>query len=333
MTQELSPEQQKVIGRVEKLLAMANRKKGNEAEAAVAAAKAQKMLAEYNLDMAMIEQGSSSSGKREDKKRKGGNYVYQRDLWRACAELNFCLYWTSSKWVSRKGRKRDWYGDMVNHTFWSIKYQHRVVGRTVNVKATEVLADYLEQAIERVLMDRLGQDNNQRFSNWAVSYRKGAAAEVIRKLIERRKQIESEQAQKLKEAQERAAASGASSGTALSLGDVKKNERDANYDHIYGEGWSAEQRRKAQERAEAAAKAEAEYAAWAAANPEEAAAEEKKRQEENERYWARRRGGRRSSGPRDNTDWGAFSAGESAGSSIGIDPQTGDGRGKTGRLG
>lgn len=174
MNQDLTPEQIKIVEKVEKLLALANRTKGNEAEAAVAAAKAQEMLASYNIDMAMVEQASGTSGKREDSKHQGGVYLYQRDLWRSVSELNFCLYWTSRKWASRKASKRNhWSGEMVEETVWSIQYQHRVVGRTVNIALTKSMAGYLEQAIERIVMERLGDNNTQRFSRWVMSYRKG----------------------------------------------------------------------------------------------------------------------------------------------------------------
>lgn len=48
MNQDLSEDQVNIIRKVEKLLALANAKKGNEAEAAAAAAKAQEMLAQAN---------------------------------------------------------------------------------------------------------------------------------------------------------------------------------------------------------------------------------------------------------------------------------------------
>ena len=169
--QQLTDEQVKIVQRVEKLLALANRKKGNEAEAAAAAAKAQEMLAAYNIDMAMVEQGTGSSGRREEAKHSGGVYLYQRDLWRAVAELNFCMYWTQSGWKKIEVNRRAYDGTLRKETNYKLQYEHRVVGRTVNVQLTRTMSSYLEQTIERLVMDRLENDNNQRFSRWAVSYR------------------------------------------------------------------------------------------------------------------------------------------------------------------
>lgn len=332
MNQDLTPEQIKVVEKVEKLLALANRKKGNEAEAASAAAKAQQMLLAHNIDMAMVEQASGGSGRREDVKHKGGTYLYQRDLWRAVAELNFCLYWTSQKWASRKAMRKNYWGEKVEETVWHIQHQHRVVGRTVNVTLTKTMAGYLEQAIERIVMERLGDDNTQRFSRWAVSYRKGAAARIIEKVQDRRDELEAEEARKVREAQHAAERAGVSTATTLTIADVRKSERDANMDHIHGEGWSARQREERRLAAIAAAEAEAEYAKWAAANPEEARKEEKKRQAESDRYWARRTGRGRRSTANDNVDSSAYWAGYDAAEKIGIDPQTTGGTSSTPRL-
>jgi hypothetical protein len=324
MNQDLSEEQVAIIRKVEKLLALANRQKGNEAEAAAAAAKAQEMLAAYNIDMAMVEQGSGSSGKREDAKHKGGVYLYQRDLWRAVAQLNFCLYWTQARWKSREVKRKDAWGGTRTEDVWAIRYEHRVVGRTVNVHLSQAMAGYLEQTIERLVMERMGNDNTQRFSRWAVSYRKGAAARIIEKVQDRRDEVEAAEAERQRKAEHAAARAGVSTSTTLTIADVRKSEIDANLDFIHGEGYSArkaEQRRKA---AEAAAQAEREYAQWAAANPEEARKAEEKAQKEAEAYWARRsnRGsGRQAS---DNVDRGAYWAGYDAAEKVGIDPQTSD---------
>lgn len=334
MNQDLTPEQIKVVEKVEKLLALASRKKGNEAEAAVAAAKAQQMLLAHNIDMAMVEQASGGSGRREDVKHKGGVYLYQRDLWRAVSELNFCLYFTSRRWQHRIAkRKSTWEGGSSwEEKVWSIAYQHRVVGRTVNTALTRSMAGYLEQAIERIVMERLGNDNTQRFSRWAVSYRKGAAARIIEKVQDRRAEIEAEEARKAREAEHAAAREGVSTATTLTIADVRKSERDANMDHIHGEGWSARQREERRLAAIEAARVEAEYAAWAAANPEEARKEEAKRQAESDRYWARRsgRGGRAKQS--DNVDSSAYWAGYDAAEKIGIDPQTTGGSSSAPRL-
>lgn len=107
MSQELSQEQQKIILKVEKLLAMANRKKGNEEEAAVAAAKAQKMLTLYNLDMAMVEQGSSNSGKREDTQtQRWGVYLSKRFMAQRCSIKFLSLFHIQQVGISANEAQR-----------------------------------------------------------------------------------------------------------------------------------------------------------------------------------------------------------------------------------
>lgn len=107
----------------------------------------------------------------------------------------------------------------------------------------------------------------------------------------------------------------ASSSTALTISSVRKSEEDANYDVIYGEGWSA--RRAARIAAQAAAdRAEREaYTKWAAENPEEAA---KKEAEARKKERRRRPSYGRQEKER---DWGAFSAGSEAGAQISLDQQ------------
>lgn len=311
---DLTEEQRGVIDKVEKLLRLAS-KNSSEAEAAAAAAKAQELLAAYNLDMAAVEQGGGQSGAREDAKLKGGVYQYQRDLWYAVAELNFCLYWTQQVWVKLTKRRKGWDGTLREYTDHKRQWQHRVVGRKVNTAATRAMAEYLEQAVERLVRERLGPNQNHMlFSRWAVSYREGAAANITERLWARR----SEAIAREKARETEAGRAGVSTATALTLVTYSSQEDDANFDFIYGEGWSAKQ---AARRAEAAAKAkEAEdaYTAWAAAHPEEAAKGEAKRKAEEER-----RARRRTSRGKD-YDVSAFYAGYDAGKSISLDQQVSD---------
>lgn len=322
---ELSPEAQRAVEQVEKLLRLAA-KNPNQAEAASAAAKAQELLAKYNLDMATVEANTgASSGKREDTKLKGGLYHYQRDLWRAVADLNFCLYWNMYTWDKDKvGRRRRYNWDLDRKVTEKVqggyRFEHRVVGRKVNVTATRIMAQYLEQAIERLTRERVA-DPKEFFTRGATSYREGIAEEVINKIYERRKHLLAAEALKAKEAQ-RAATAGNVTGTALTIASLAQSERDANIDFIYGEGTSAEWAANKAERAAEREREEAEYTKWAKANPKEAAELEEKERKK-----------RRSYGPRsyadkkyDNRDWSMYGEGQKAGKKVGIDPQTEDWR-------
>lgn len=190
------------------------------------------------------------------------------------------------------------------------------------------MAGYLEQAIERMVMDRLNNRNNMRFSRWATSYRKGAAARIIEKIEDRRDQLKEEEQKRKARNRANSVANGATLKTALTIADVQKSERYANRDFLYGDGHSAKMRQHRMERAAAEAQADKEYAEWAKENPEEAKKQEDKRQKELEKYWARRRNRKTS----DNIDRSAYYAGYEAGKAIGIDPQTGDKRQESKKL-
>lgn len=341
---ELTPAQQDVVGKIEKLLRLAA-KNPNEHEAKAAADKANAMLLEHNLTMAAVEANSGDKGKREDTKLAGGLYHFQRDLWRAVADLNFCLYWNMYTWDKNKSRVKkrrvDERWDEGSCTYRPVferqrvqggyTFEHRIVGRQVNVAATKVTAEYLQQAIERLTRERLNNDPSQFFTRWATSYREGLAERVIDKIYERRKQVLAAERRKEREAQKAVAAGGmdgASASTTLTLSSYSKSERDANIDFIYGEGTSAEWAAERAANAARAAKEEAEYTAWAKANPEEAKALEEKERKR-----------RRSYGPRDykdrkadSRDWGAFHAGHDKGAEVSIDPQAGH-AGAAGRIG
>lgn len=324
----MSDEAQKVIETVQKLLNLASRNP-NQAEATAAAAKAQSMLAAHNLEMSAVEEASGvKSGRREKAKALGGMYQYQRDLWRSVCELNFCMYWNQLVWVCGKVQRYD---------AWDMKYrtiedhykswEHRIVGRMVNTASSRVLGQYLEKAIEDLLMDKLGErhdrPNTQRFSSWAVAFREGAVHDIVSRLHERREQVLTEERQS-READLSRMAKHHSTDRALTLADYSQAERDANVDFAVGEdGWSARKRADRERAAEARAEAEKAHTAWAKANPELAAQEAEAESERDRKRWARYRGGSSAASTASDKNPGAWSEGRRAGASISIDQQVG----------
>lgn len=332
---ELSPEAQDAVRKIEKLLKLAA-KNPNQNEAAAATVKAQALLAQYNLDMTIVEANSgASSGKREDAKLKGGLYHYQRDLWRAVADLNFCMYFhiyafdkNKSRVMKRKIDKR-WsdqaqgYRPVYERTRvqGGYTFEHRIVGRVVNTTLTKTMVQYLEQTIERLTRERLNGDGSQFFTRWAISFREGIAAEIVEKIYDRRKHALAEAKRKAHDDATRAAATmskEASTATGLTLVDVAKAEEAANFDFVHGEGAWAQKLARHAKQAEDQRIREERYTKWAKANPEEA---RKLEEAELKR--------RRSYGPRDykdkkddKRDWGAYKAGGEVGRKVGIDPQT-----------
>lgn len=322
---EMSPEAAKAVELVQKLLNLAN-KNTNEAEAASAMQRAQKLMEDYNLDMAKVERASGDTGKREKASNEGGLYHWQRDLWRAVAELNFCVYWTATETTKR--RKVDKYGYI--HERRGYKFVHMLVGRTVNVTSTRVMAQYLEGAIERLTRERLNNDGKEFFTNWAMSYREGIAERVLKKVYLRRRERLAEERRKEADALAKAAQAGmagASTSTALALQGFIEQEKDANYDFMHGEGASARKREREAKRAENLRKEQEEYTRWAAANPEEARRAEAKAERDAERAANRRTSWDRKN---DKRDWSAYHAGYNKGEEVSIDQQAG--RNKTAGL-
>lgn len=328
---------QEVMDKIQKLLNLAAKSnEGVEGEAANAAAKAAELMLRYNLDVATVERSNTVvDGKREDMKVQGGYYHYQRDLWRAVAEMHFCLYWTQT-YAAR--REKAGYGGKYRTHFYAkgstvYRKRHALVGRRVNTIAARVLAEYLEAAIETTLRERLRKsdgtvDPAQIFSNWGVSFREGAVDRLISKIYVRRRANERAEDQRMKEAFERAAAAGATTETALTIASYRQSEEDANEDHLHHPGWSAERRARRVAAAEEQRLAEEAYTKWAADNPEEA---RKQAEEEDKRYRRTRyRGGR--ADPREaRRDYSAYSTGSKAAEKIGLDRPV-DSRPVAGRL-
>lgn len=298
----------KVIERIQKILAL-GRRGGTEAESAAAMEKAQTLLAEYNLSIADVDSRVETSARREQAAQSGGQYVYQRELWSAIARLNFCIHLVSGKWA-KVGRKEVY------------RRQHVIVGKVVNVQMTIAMGTYLEDAANRLCRERLevrhgagsspGELNSQFYSSWAVGFREGVSDRVIEKIEKRRQVMVDEETRRAREA---ARAGGGSSSTALTLGSLAQQERDLNIDFLYGNEPGTTARERA-ERAAAAARAEAEYTAWAAAHPEEARRDAEKARKERERSSRRYR-----AAPTRKVNGSGYNAGYEAGEKVGIDPQ------------
>jgi hypothetical protein len=314
-----------IIERIQKILAL-GRRGGTEAEAASAMAKFQELLARHNLDLGTVERGGKAGdAKREQASTAGGMYIYQRELWRAVAELNFCAYFLSGDYIKRRVAGLERYAWIAKHAF---------IGRVVNTRATLHMGQYLESAIERLCRERLEQRlyvdgavqrrevQSAFFSSWAVGFREGAADRVVQKLAERRERtLRSEAAA----AKRRAAAAGDSTATALTLRSVGEQEEAANYDFRWGEGSWAEKLQHEAERAAARKRERDEWTAFKAANPEESRKMEEAALKE-------RRGRRYSAGPTRKVNGSGYIAGSDAGNGIGLDVQADSGQRQQRRL-
>jgi hypothetical protein len=233
MQNDLTPEAKSAIERIKKLLALAQNN-DNEHQAGAASAKAMELMEQYNLDMAVL--GKSGKGQqgapRDDKKEKGGLYGWQRDLWKAAAGLNMCMYW------SLKGQSK------------GAVYEHRLLGSEVNVLATRLLAEYLQGTVERLAQAWAKEQGYKScFVREAIAYREGMAKRLTERLEERRKQKLEEDAAKAREEAARAKHPSAAPGTGLVLADVIQSEDDLNNDHLRGWEPGTTARLKAEQKA------------------------------------------------------------------------------------
>lgn len=328
---EMSPEDQKIVDIAFKLMAVAAKTTSAE-EAASFTAKAMDMLASRSLDVSVLERAGDQSGKRKQEEVRGGMYSYQQELWRALAELNFCVYRRIAHTVRRRYPRRMSDGTLTHREFWGKEHRHTLIGRVVNVVMTRNLGSYLEVQIERLVRERFPL-NSQRFLSEAVSFREGVADELVQRLQEKRRQrVAADQAKA------RDAAMGRDTAQALTLADVADREEAANYDFIHGEGaharrkarvaqWDAQAAAKRAAQAAADAAAEEAYTAWAEANPKEAQKEAKKAAAReraadaraSRRSWSYR--GRAPTAAERRAESPYFRQGRTAAASIGLDVQ------------
>lgn len=321
----MEEETRKAMEKIEKLMRL-SASNPNPEEASSALAKAQELLAAYNLDMTTIEQNSGVSGKRLDEMVSGGMYSHQRQLWRNIAELNFCCYWTM------KVRTKE--GSVQRRRHRAYTHEHRLVGRQINVVATKNMAAYLNSVVVRLCKEKLGTAH---YNSDTIAFREGIVDRVVDKIQERRQtQIDKEERSEA-EAARRASRSGVSDARSLTVAKLSETEEQGNYDFLHGEGaWARKkaeeieyERRWAERRerqAKAQADAEKEHAEWATSHPEEAAAEEKRRLAEDrkeQKKWDRRRPRYRFRETKEEQRKGssAYHSGWDAGKDISIDPQ------------
>lgn len=196
-----------IMRKVKALLALAQ--SPNEHEASAAAEKAQELMLAYNLDMAQ----TPTRHARGEKRFGGGLYKWQRTLWDGIAKLNFCMYWCE------KGTAK------------GAKWEHKLLGAEHNVASAKVLADYLEQAINRFVVNTYGSAPADYFSASANSYRQGMADKLAARLADKRWAAKMEEARRAAEAKH---PSGTANALVVTISDLEEEEMWANLDALHG---------------------------------------------------------------------------------------------------
>lgn len=264
-----------VSEKVRKLLALANGN-DNEHQAEAAANKARELLEAHNLDMAHISKDSGNGYAPRDKQvLRGGLYSWQRDLWNMTATLNFCKYWYIR-------------GNRVGS-----QYEHELLGSKVNVIATRLMAQYLQDTVERLAREWM-RDNRPGlsiFTKEAIAYREGITSRLVMRMWNLRNERLKEDADRIKAERANNAAHGVFTENALVLADVISTEEDLNTDHVYGwpPGTAARKRKEREAKAEQADREAAELLKqqeeYDAAHPEEAARRKAKEKAESDARW------------------------------------------------
>jgi len=210
-----------VINRVRKLLAVANDGRGNENEAANAAAMAQSIIAEYGLEMAQLADTPSSdpsASRSKTSHNRAAMYSYQRSLMEAVAKVYFCRHFIIEEHAESFGKMR------------KVK-RHALLGRNINIQVATMVYDYLIDTMDRLLpyqgMEKRGKN--------ALLWLDGCSSRLISRLDQKRRQMEEDSDRKRREDETRARHPGAASaGNAMVLAELYSNEDDLNTDFIHG---------------------------------------------------------------------------------------------------
>lgn len=348
-----APPTDSVVRKIQLLLNLGSRSEGNEAEAAAAMARAQELLAKYNLDLATVQdkvvEGGTAAREAESrrdyaKSNRSAMYKWQQKLVRTIAETNYCVYWVEEvqelKYVppskrdsSSRMRYAD-YDEQGRTKLW-VK-RHKVLGTLVNTTGVMIMVDYLLDTIERLLP----YPQKDRLSSQANLWREGCADRLCERIQTK--------AESMKKA-DYATQGEAVYTTAIQVADLVRKEEIGNYEFVHGVGswarkvardreleeyWSDENvaRREAERAAADLAKRNALLASETPAERERREKREAKEAEQQRRaderysrqYWAHEDRKADREQRRKNSE--AYRAGHKKGAEIGLDAQVSRGK-------
>lgn len=188
----------RVVDRARKILAQARDGSVTEDEADTAMRRVQELMAKYNLDLASIEAAGGNAGARAQEEIIGKTrFHWQRETAKYVAEAHFCYHLIGRVSVGGHWKRRgtgeavatDEAGrpiDRRDSDIWVERKrvnQHIFVGRHGNVKTAVMMYHYITQTIENLTPI---QDNKDRLSRFAMSFKAGCAERVCARLSKRR---------------------------------------------------------------------------------------------------------------------------------------------------
>lgn len=194
MTNKNTQEQDRILARVRKMMALANDTGTSEGERDNALRMAHATLAKHNLTIAMAEEAGANPEKRDHITAESRNQPWARSVAHSVGELMFCRYFFSS--CNKAGK--------VTHNF---------VGREGNARTAAEMSEYVIGSIMKEANREWKKQADP--GPWWTSFCKGAADQVRVRCKELRAAAE-------------AADKPASSGTSLVLASFYKTEADAN---------------------------------------------------------------------------------------------------------
>jgi hypothetical protein len=158
-------EHDKVLEKVRKLLALAG--SSNEHEAALAASRAQALLAEHNLTLADVkaEKGDEFV---IDEELVTDSYPWRRQLANAVASLYFCKYYYQNV---RRGR-----------TMYDV---HCLAGAPHNINVAKMMFQYLHTTVDRLARQGARGLPKKQQSPYRVSFRTACTTRLLTRIAER----------------------------------------------------------------------------------------------------------------------------------------------------
>lgn len=282
----------KIAEKIKKLLALANNNT-NENEASLAMEKVQEILSTYNLTMAQVESTVNGNGKKDEgrvktKIEKSAMYDYQIHLMHTIADTHFCLYFLGRYTYQNPKTLK-----------YSTRKRHVLVGKEANVLASQMLFDYLNSTIDKLVNGIYPPPTN--LCKSAVSWREGCSQRLQERLREKKAEADRKQEEQARQTPH--------NGMALILlSDVRKSERNLNYDFYYGDAPGTYEAQMAKLNAEIATKP-----------PAPVKPETEQERARRERKWKRYQESERRKWL--NKDINAYYAGKKKGDTIGLDIQ------------
>jgi hypothetical protein len=167
-----------IIERVRKLLALAQNEGATEHEAALAAEKAQAMLAAHNLSLSDVHEDKDEGTKIEmDREVMTDPMPWARPLRSAVADLYFCSYVFNV--VKQPDPKRTYDGYRAYDRHWYIGERH-------NILVAQMMSDYLVKTGRRLAYQASKEHYGREVASFITSFLNAFAGRMCQRIADRK---------------------------------------------------------------------------------------------------------------------------------------------------